>query len=377
MTAPLSSQPLEDLYLTHAPPHEVLRVLDARGAAVADNVLIALQPVGDALVRALLDRQDPVIDVALARVVGPEWVEALLDRNVRRGGSVLRAEIAPGTREATELGSPTHPEVVAARQIDPDPTLAAALLSNRAACASLFGVQPWIARMRSWLAEAAPPELLRSLFGNPMCSPALMTDALRGEGYFAGLSEERLARVQSEVLGSPRLARAPQDDPSYDMTQHYLLQDAWALAVSMKVTPLNASILASGLANVHEFDMPYGALDLLDARLGEADRQDDRDPGDEASAAKAWARQRRFLRAVSAKWRAAGRETFESFPFDCDHIRFIAVSKMSRYSLLRMERTIFSLDDPMMRRAFYQEIAESGLTEECLARYLDATAASS
>jgi len=131
--ARLSHRHLEDLYVAEAPAYEVLRILDERSSVELDESNF----LSEWLAKKLLERGDPVVDVALARVCDHHLAEDLLCRWAERNpaSAMFLWKHAEGGGEAT------------ISSIDVDEALGTALVSNRNAIGPTWSPAAWLGRI--------------------------------------------------------------------------------------------------------------------------------------------------------------------------------------------------------------------------------------
>jgi len=200
----------------------------------ADRATLFVDEIDDETETALRSRDEPLIDLGLARFSkNSSIVEVLFSK-------ALRADASNANARAIRL----------------------AALSNVALVNSFYKIPGALfahddEALLAWLAKAEDPELA-ALFENPGVDQFFLRDFLEKNKPWLALDEPRLFRAMHAVAKNPRMRRAYDDDIDgmdgmAEYSHNSVFNAAWKLAETCPVTPQWAIILGSLLD-----DMPKG-----------------------------------------------------------------------------------------------------------------------
>ena len=223
-----SSQPLRDRYLEHADPEVVYAYLEGNPGNVEATPLSYEYPFSIELQKLLLNRNEPLIDLALGQFsADKEIVRELFLRN--------------------------------------DQALAIAACSNQNVKRSLrISDEPdWIGSGKlQELLNTASKEILEAYLTNNLLEPYILTALFEEQGVFSGIPDDRYLLAVNFALQNPFLQK-PIEEDSFDnnfmdwIENGKIFRAAWNLLLTLPNDPEHACALRQGFSKFNHFALPF------------------------------------------------------------------------------------------------------------------------
>lgn len=319
-----SSQAIELEYLLSAHPSEVLKYLDARGQEPYDEALTP-EILTDAMAKALLDRNDRTVDIAIARVCSSTVMSAIIERHLAKNA----------VRQSNQDSN------------TPDSSVMIAALSNTRAVSFLKSSARWLERWHRWLAYDADSVHLWTLFDNPKVPHDLVRGILERSGPFAEVTRDRNRELLYGAIRSMPVRRPP-DQRAFlpDITAIATIEASWGTLLIQD--PADSDMVTCLIVNMEDFQslsVPRSAYDALGLPKDADYRQ----------------AYRRFLEVVFARWSDSEDESSD-WPFTKAALRELIASKASFFQN-EVDAYLREHPDVFVRRGYYRSFEPKNLDE--------------
>jgi hypothetical protein len=311
MTSKIKSPLIEREFLKAAPPTDVLKYLDH----VAECLKEKEEGLPDETLEALLERQDRLIDISLARIAHHQ-------------SSLYNDDPVD------------YLEIIVERHLD-DPDVLTACLSNKV---DLGWLQPssWLARRLDLILRDGTTEQLSALFSNPILPTSITEDALNREQAFAAISDERYISILWHLLKNPQIRTAPEDEFDYDWSQHRIIQATWGLLLKLEPTRASADVLADRIKDFQEVETPNYSKS--------------KPSGSKSASTEHWTDDTKaFLKDVFERWSTPSSWKDEIYD-PWGQIRQFTVRKTGDVKLGHLEKEILSPNDGYRNRGFFSAL---------------------
>lgn len=319
-----SSQAIELEYLLSAQPSEVLKYLDARGQEPFDEAS-SPEILTDEMAKALLDRNDRTVDIAVARVCNFTVMPSIISRHL----------------SLNDVQQPNQDSCT------PDSNVMIAALSNIRAVSVFMSSARWLERWHRWLAHDADSVHLRTLFDNPKVPHDLVRGILERYGPFADVTQDRNRELLYGALRSMPVRRPP-DQRAFlpDITAIATIEASWGTLLIQDSS--DSGIVECLVMTMDDFQplcVPRSAYDALglpkDADYLQAHR--------------------RFLEVVFARWSDSEDESSD-WPFTKAALRELIASKVPFFQD-KVEAYLREHPDVFVRRGYYRSFEPKNLDE--------------
>ncbi|MBU3600097.1 hypothetical protein ICN28_06165 [Polynucleobacter sp. 30F-ANTBAC] len=307
---------IEKEFLLSASPSEVLTYLQEKSKSVPDGKrwLYDECQFPESTAKALLNRNNRVIDIGLALVIGDsELIETLLTRHTK--DSVI------------------------------DSSVLTAILSNKLAVSGLYSAKPWLSKRIEWIAKNSSDEHIETLFSNTYIPFEVIDQALEKKDWCKDVNEDRYFNILFELLRNPTVLAEPEDDRDYDISQHGVISGYWNLLLTLPVSDLTASLLTNTLPKFQELSIPYSFSQTLGL-------SEDRKLWKENSIQS----HKAFLNIVFSRWvrNAQDEDKGQSQTFDIYHqIKKYTVQKISSLYFVDLEEFLLSKNDFHITQGYF------------------------
>jgi hypothetical protein len=331
-----SSSFAEREYLRNASPSEAFKYLDRISQSFGERrSLLSPQPLPEDTQKILFERNDPLIDIGLVKLVDDDLIQQIINRHCPKDLSANSEESTLSSREEIEKFNKVLTSAFSSTSVG-----------------NLFSTPRWLESQLEWIAYKSDLEQLQTLLNNPNLANELIEQILQKKDWCENLDNAKHTLMLRLLLKNKIIEVEPKDDHDYDMSQHGIISSCWMLLVNLERNKETASLIAENIHKFQELEIPYSYSEKED------------DAGDWKQ--NAVTTRKKFLGEMLSKWTCLPEEDdkYGNFKWNCDRIRSFTVEKIGSFYLNELKGFLFATDDKMAIEGYYAGVDLSSIKIE-------------